>query len=76
MHPIPVLHGMTIGEYAKMINGEKWLANEIQCKLKVIPCTNYKREMIYSLPVKPSPNLPNDQAINLYASLCFLKARM
>ena len=73
MHPIPVLHGMSIGEYAKMINGEKWLANEIQCKLKVIPCTIYKREMIYSLPVKPSPNLPNDQAINLYASLCFFE---
>ncbi len=73
MHPIPVLHGMTIGEYAKMINGEKWLANEIQCKLKVIPCTNYKREMAYSLPVKPSPNLPNDQSINLYASLCFFE---
>jgi uncharacterized protein YbbC (DUF1343 family) len=73
MHPIPVLHGMTIGEYAKMINGEKWLANGIQCKLKVIPCTNYKREMRYSLPVKPSPNLPNDQSINLYASLCFFE---
>lgn len=73
MHPIPVLHGMTIGEYAKMINGEKWLANGIQCKLKVIPCTNYKREVRYSLPVKPSPNLPNDQSINLYASLCFFE---
>lgn len=73
MHPIPVLHGMTIGEYAKMINGEKWLANGIQCNLKVIPCTNYKREMKYSLPVKPSPNLPNDQSINLYASLCFFE---
>jgi uncharacterized protein YbbC (DUF1343 family) len=73
MHSIPVLHGMTIGEYAKMINGEKWLANGIQCKLKVIPCTNYKREMRYSLPVKPSPNLPNDQSINLYASLCFFE---
>lgn len=73
MHPIPVLHGMTIGEYAKMINGEKWLANGIQCKLKIIPCTNYKREMTYSLFVKPSPNLPNDQAINLYASLCFFE---
>ncbi|WP_353170438.1 DUF1343 domain-containing protein [Flavobacterium sp.] len=73
MHPIPVLHGMTIGEYAKMINGEKWLANGIQCKLKVIPCTNYEREMKYSLPVKPSPNLPNDQSINLYASLCFFE---
>lgn len=73
MHPIPVLHGMTIGEYAKMINGEKWLTNGIQCNLKVIPCQHYKRDMVYSLPVKPSPNLPNDQAINLYASLCFFE---
>jgi uncharacterized protein YbbC (DUF1343 family) len=73
MHPIPVLHGMTIGEYAKMINGEKWLANGIQCKLKVVPCTYYNREMKYNLPIKPSPNLPNDQSINLYASLCFFE---
>lgn len=73
MHQIPVLHGMTIGEYGKMINGEKWLKNGIQCDLTVIPCLNYKREMFYSLPVKPSPNLPNDQAINLYASLCFFE---
>jgi len=73
MHPIPVLHGMTIGEYAKMINGEKWLANGVACKLTVIPCANYKRGMPYSLPVKPSPNLPNDQSINLYASLCFFE---
>ena len=73
MHPIPILHGMTIGEYAKMINGEKWLKNDIQCSLTVIPCLNYKREMAYSLPVKPSPNLPNDQAINLYASLCLFE---
>lgn len=73
MHQIPVLHGMTIGEYAKMINGEKWLKNGVQCQLTVIPCLNYKREMQYSLPVKPSPNLPNDQAINLYASLCFFE---
>jgi len=73
MHPIPVLHGMTIGEYAKMINGEKWLANGIQCKLKVVPCAHYNREMKYNLPVKPSPNLPNDQSINLYASLCFFE---
>ncbi|MCX6172762.1 MAG: DUF1343 domain-containing protein [Flavobacterium sp.] len=73
MHHIPMLHGMTIGEYAKMINGEKWLKNDIQCKLTVIPCLNYKREMAYSLPVKPSPNLPNDQAINLYASLCLFE---
>ena len=73
MHPIPVLHGMTMGEYGKMINGQKWLKNDIQCKLSVIPCTNYNRKMEYSLPVKPSPNLPNDKAINLYASLCFFE---
>ncbi|HEU4497254.1 MAG TPA: DUF1343 domain-containing protein [Flavobacterium sp.] len=73
MHPVPVLHGMTIGEYGKMINGEKWLKNGIQCKLTVIPCLNYTKDMAYSLPVKPSPNLPNDQAVNLYASLCFFE---
>ena len=73
MHPIPLLHGMTIGEYAQMINGEKWLKNEVQCKLTVIPCSNYNRKMNYSLPVKPSPNLPNVQAVNLYASLCLFE---
>ena len=73
MHPIPLLHGMTIGEYAKMINGEKWLKNGIQCNVTIIPCLNYSRKMAYSLPVKPSPNLPNDQAINLYASLCLFE---
>ena len=73
MHPIPLLHGMTIGEYAQMINGEKWLKNKIQCKLTVIPCVHYNRKMDYSLPVKPSPNLPNDQSVNLYASLCLFE---
>jgi len=73
MHPIPTLHGMTIGEYGKMINGEKWLKNGVQCNLTVIPCLNYKRDMFYSLPAKPSPNLPNDQAINLYPSLCLFE---
>ncbi|WP_284652902.1 exo-beta-N-acetylmuramidase NamZ family protein [Flavobacterium terrisoli] len=73
MHQIPVLHGMTIGEYGQMINGEKWLKNGVQCNLTVISCLNYKRELFFSLPVKPSPNLPNDQAINLYASLCFFE---
>ncbi|WP_338410004.1 DUF1343 domain-containing protein [uncultured Flavobacterium sp.] len=73
MHPIPVLHGMTIGEYAKMINGEKWLKNNIHCELIVIPCLNYSRTMAYDLPAKPSPNLPNAQAVNLYASLCFFE---
>ncbi|RBN49366.1 DUF1343 domain-containing protein [Flavobacterium psychrolimnae] len=73
MHPIPLLHGMTIGEYAQMINGEKWLKNAAQCKLTVIPCLDYNRTMEYSLPLKPSPNLPNDQSINLYASLCLFE---
>ncbi len=73
MHPIPLLHGMTIGEYAKMINGEKWLKNGIQCNITVVECVNYNRNRDYSLPVKPSPNLPNDQAINLYASLCLFE---
>ncbi|WP_396167738.1 exo-beta-N-acetylmuramidase NamZ domain-containing protein [Flavobacterium sp.] len=73
MHPVPVLYGMTIGEYGKMINGEKWMKNGVQSKLTVIPCLNYNRKMSYSLPVKPSPNLPNDQSINLYASLCLFE---
>ena len=73
MHTIPVLHGMTIGEYALMINGEKWLKNKAECNLTVVACKNYNRKMFYSLPRKPSPNLPNDQAINLYASLCFFE---
>lgn len=70
MHPIPVLHGCTVGELAQMINGEGWLAGKRTCNLKVIPLEGWKHEQPYSLPVKPSPNLPNDQAIALYASLC------
>ncbi|MSP85572.1 MAG: DUF1343 domain-containing protein [Flavobacteriaceae bacterium] len=73
MHPIPLMHGMTIGEYAQMINGENWLKNEVSCDLKIIACAGYNREMKYSLPEKPSPNLPNDQAINLYPSLCLFE---
>lgn len=73
MHPIPIAHGMTIGEYAKMINGEKWLANNIQCELMVIPCENYTHAMPYKLPIKPSPNLPNHQSIKLYPSLCLFE---
>ncbi|WCO00814.1 DUF1343 domain-containing protein [Psychroserpens ponticola] len=73
MHPIPVVHGMTIGEYAQMINGEGWLENEIKCELTVIPIKNYTHEKTYSLPIKPSPNLPTDVAINLYPSLCFFE---
>ena len=69
MHPIPLVHGMTIGEYAQMINGEQWLTHGITCKIKVIPIKNYTHQTPYSLPVRPSPNLPNDQAIKLYPSL-------
>lgn len=70
MFPIPVLHGCTIGELAQMINGEGWLGKDLQCQLKVITVENWKHGQPYSLPVKPSPNLPNDQAIALYPSLC------
>ena len=70
-HPIPIVHGMTIGEYAKMIIGEKWI--EQNCNLKIIKMENYNRENIYDLPIKPSPNLPNKKAINLYPSLCLFE---
>lgn len=73
MHPVPVVHGLTLGEYAKMINGEKWLKNGVQVDLQVIKTENYDHQKPYSLPIKPSPNLPNDQAINLYPSLCFFE---
>ena len=73
MHKVPVVYGMTIGEYGQMINGEKWLKNGMQCNLKVIPLENYNHNTTYSLPIKPSPNLPNDKSINLYPSLCFFE---
>lgn len=73
MHPVPVVHGMTIGEYAKMLNGEKWLKNGAQCNLTVIPCANYDHNMLYKVRVKPSPNLPNMTAMYLYPSLCFFE---
>jgi uncharacterized protein YbbC (DUF1343 family) len=69
MHPIPLIHGMTIGEYAKMINGEAWLKNSTTCQIAIIEIENYAHESIYSLPIRPSPNLPNDQSITLYPSL-------
>ncbi len=72
-HPVPVVYGMTIGEYGQMINGEKWLKNGIQCDLTVIPLENYKHNSEYSLAVRPSPNLPNDKSINLYPSLGFFE---
>ena len=73
MHPVPVVHGMTIGEYAKMINGQKWLENGVQCNITVIAMQNYTHDTPYHLPIKPSPNLPNAKAINLYPSLCFFE---
>lgn len=74
MHPIPILHGLTIGELALMINGENWLANNKKCDLTVVPMDGWVHGQPYSLPIKPSPNLPNDQSINLYPSLCFFEA--
>lgn len=71
IHPIPVVHGMTFGEYAGMVNGEGWLAGGIRCDLKVIRCSNYTHETMYDLPVIPSPNLPNMTSVYLYPSLCF-----
>jgi uncharacterized protein YbbC (DUF1343 family) len=73
MHPVPVVYGMTIGEYALMINGEKWLADGIKSDLQVIPLNNYTHSAQYILPVKPSPNLPNNMAIGHYPSLCFFE---
>lgn len=69
MHPIPLVHAMTIGEYAQMINGEKWLATGVQCDITIIPIKNYTHNTFYSLPIRPSPNLPNNQSIKLYPSL-------
>ena len=69
MHPIPLVHGMTVGELAQMINGEGWLEGSAQCALTVIPVAEYRKSMAYSLPVRPSPNLPNDLSIRLYPSL-------
>ncbi|WP_400077670.1 exo-beta-N-acetylmuramidase NamZ domain-containing protein [Winogradskyella sp. R77965] len=69
MHPIPLVHGMTLGEYAKMINGEAWLNDGVTCDITIIELENYSHESFYTLPIRPSPNLPNDQSIILYPSL-------
>src|SRR5688572_20953081 len=73
MHPVPVVHGMTVGEFAHMINGEGWLEGKKQCALEVIPLKNWTHQTEYSLPLRPSPNLPNDQSIKLYPSLCYFE---
>lgn len=69
MHPVPIVYGMTAGEYAQMINGEKWLKNKVQCDLTVIPVEGYTHQTAYELPVKPSPNIANMRAVYLYPSL-------
>jgi uncharacterized protein YbbC (DUF1343 family) len=73
MHPVPVVHGMTVGEYAGMINGEDWLKGGMKCGLTVIKCKNYNHKTYYELPVKPSPNLPNQNSVYLYPSICFFE---
>jgi uncharacterized protein YbbC (DUF1343 family) len=73
MHPVPIVHGMTVGEYALMINGEGWLKGGIKCDLTVIKCLNYDHRTLYELPVRPSPNLPNQTSVYLYPSLCFFE---
>lgn len=71
--PIPIVHGMTLGELAQMINGEGWLTDKRKCELTVIPCKNYKHSTLYELPIPPSPNLPNIKSIYLYPSTCFFE---
>lgn len=74
LHPIPVVHGCTVGELALMINGEGWLEGGKTCELEVVKVKNYSHRDLYSLPIKPSPNLPNDLSVRLYPSLCFFEA--
>ena len=73
MHPVPVVHGMTVGEYAQMINGEKWLAGGIECPMRIIPCEGWDHAKYYELPIAPSPNLPDMASVYLYPSLCFFE---
>ncbi|MBD3905735.1 DUF1343 domain-containing protein [Chryseobacterium sp. Ch-15] len=73
MHEVPVVYGLTIGEYGKMVNGEKWLKNGVQAKYTLVEMKNYHKKKRYPILDKPSPNLPNDKSINLYPSLCFFE---
>ena len=72
--PIPVVHGMTLGELARMVNGEHWLSEGRECDLTVVPCLNYTHQTRYVLPIPPSPNLPNMRSIYLYPSICYFEA--
>ena len=76
MDPVPVVYGMTPGEYAEMLNGEKWLTGGVQCILQVISCKNYTHRRYYELPVKPSPNLPTVRSVYLYPFLCFFEGTL
>ncbi|MEO5947272.1 MAG: DUF1343 domain-containing protein [Chitinophagaceae bacterium] len=73
MFPIPMSHGLTVGEFAQMANGEGWLTNKVKCQLKIIPVANYEHDLLYTLPVKPSPNLNTQQSIMLYPSVCMFE---
>ena len=73
MDPVPIVHGMTVGEYARMLNGEGWLKDGLKCSLTVIKCNSYTHKTLYELPVKPSPNLPNMNSVYLYPSICFFE---
>lgn len=73
LHQVPIVYGLTIGEYALMVNGEYWLSDSLQCDLTIIPLGDYDRNAIYELPIKPSPNLPNWESVYLYPSLCFFE---
>ena len=73
MFPIPMSHGLTVGEFAHMVNGEGWLKDQVKCNIKIIPVANYDHEMSYTLPIKPSPNLNTQQSIMLYPSTCMFE---
>ena len=73
MFPIPISHGLTVAEFARMANGEGWLLNKVKCRIKIIPVANYTHNMYYELPVKPSPNLNTQQSVMLYPSLCLFE---
>ncbi|HVF95961.1 MAG TPA: DUF1343 domain-containing protein, partial [Flavisolibacter sp.] len=73
MFPIPISHGLTVGEFAQMLNGEGWLSGGVKCRIKIVPVANYNHDMPYTLPVKPSPNLNTQQSIMLYPSTCLFE---
>ncbi|NKQ99569.1 DUF1343 domain-containing protein, partial len=73
MFPIPIVYGLTIGEFAQMVNGEGWLPNGLKCNIRIIPVANYNHNMAYILPVKPSPNLNTQQSVLLYPTLCLFE---